>query len=884
MTGWLTRWRLALRIARRDALRAPGRTLLVLAMVGLPVLAVVAADVLYRTQDVTAAESLDQRLGAADARIEGELRTQIWADPVTGTPLLKEGRTADPPWTAAEVSAELPAGSRVIEAVAGPTVYRTDVGYARVVGLADDLTDPLRAGAVELVEGALPTADGEVAVGRAVAARGVSVGDILELSRENVPARVVGVVDSYVEIAPFVLVPPSGAALLEERRSTFYAAVPGGLDWPAVQELNRRGLVAVSREVAQDPPSAAEWAPPGMPGEWSAEGSSAGTAVLALVVATVVLEVVLLAGPAFAVGVRRQRRDLALLAASGGAPGDLRRIVLAAGAVLGGGAALLGAALGIGLARLAVPMVENRLAMTLGPFDVPWRDVAVTVAVGLVAGLGAALVPARQAARTDVVEALAGRRGQVRTSWRSPVLGLALVTAGMVLVVLGARGNEFGVAGGAVLLVVGMVAACPWLVGLLAPLARRLPVPARLAVRDATRNRARTAPAVAAVMATVAGVTALAIGSTSDSAQSRRDYVPQGPLGSARIYGPDLDAQGWTGIEAMLREEAPDRPIARISSVPFADSDQRSLGILSVGCAGSLLDCRWFPGDGADLMTSWPDTVVVDAGTVAALDRKRVPAAAVQALADGRVVVFGEGAVDERGQVTVAGARYDRGGNEELVGTVVLPAVEVPLPRADGSEPVLLPAVTIIPPALADRLPFEVQTTELVTGGPDAPVTPELQERIQQVLTALSASGGISVERGWQDELAAPRYILYALSAALVLVATLTATGLALADARPDFATLAAVGAAPRTRRLMAMGSAAVVGGAGALTGVLVGLAPGIAVSWPLTAESYGAPAEPVLVIPWMALAGVAVLVPLLAVLVTGIAVRSRLPMARRIA
>ena len=41
---------------------------------------------------------------------------------------------------------------------------------------------------------------------------------------------------------------------------------------------------------------------------------------------------------------------------------------------------------------------------------------------------------------------------------------------------------------------------------------------------------------------------------------------------------------------------------------------------------------------------------------------------------------------------------------------------------------------------------------------------------------------------------------------ALVLVATLTATGLALTDARPDFATLAAVGAAPRTRRLMAMG------------------------------------------------------------------------------
>jgi putative ABC transport system permease protein len=39
-----------------------------------------------------------------------------------------------------------------------------------------------------------------------------------------------------------------------------------------------------------------------------------------------------------------------------------------------------------------------------------------------------------------------------------------------------------------------------------------------------------------------------------------------------------------------------------------------------------------------------------------------------------------------------------------------------------------------------------------------------------------------------------------------------------------------------------------------------------------------------VLDIPWTLLAGVAVAVPLLAVAVTGLAVRSRLPMARRLA
>jgi putative ABC transport system permease protein len=80
----------------------------------------------------------------------------------------------------------------------------------------------------------------------------------------------------------------------------------------------------------------------------------------------------------------------------------------------------------------------------------------------------------------------------------------------------------------------------------------------------------------------------------------------------------------------------------------------------------------------------------------------------------------------------------------------------------------------------------------------------------------------------------------------------------------------------------MAMASAAVVGGGGALLGVLVGMAPGIAVAYPLTSTDFGNGARPLIDIPWLLLGGVAVLVPLLAVAVTGLAVRSRLPMVAR--
>jgi putative ABC transport system permease protein len=152
----------------------------------------------------------------------------------------------------------------------------------------------------------------------------------------------------------------------------------------------------------------------------------------------------------------------------------------------------------------------------------------------------------------------------------------------------------------------------------------------------------------------------------------------------------------------------------------------------------------------------------------------------------------------------------------------------------------------------------------------------------------LAGVGHRTIERAWTDRSAVARAVLFGLGAVLVLIAVFTATGLTLADARPDFATLATlavVGAAPGTRRRMAMGTAAVIGIGGALLGVLVGLAPGIAVAHPLTEVSYGAGSGgAVVVVPWTMLAGIALVVPLLAVALTGLAVRSRLPMTRRTA
>jgi putative ABC transport system permease protein len=846
---------------------------LVLLMVGLPVLLIVTGATLLRTADVSPEESLPGRLGAADALVQGVARESVYADPTTGEPLMLPGEPGEP-WSAAEVGALLPQGARVVERSTGSIGYRTGSGSATVDAYVDDLTDPVRDGAFAVVEGRVPEAAGEVAVSEAVAERGPGVGDEVGLTRDDVPATVVGVLRTESSEASYLLLPPAWAGLLEDARTEFLATVPGGLDWPAVQDLNARGLVVVSREVVADPPPAEAFAPPGSSG-----GDAAQTAVLALVAAALVLEVVLMAGPAFAVGLRRRRRDLALIAASGGTPADLRRSVLASGLLLGGGAALAGAVLGPVLAWAAVPVLEDRLDTTFGPFDLPVREALLAVGVGTLAGLAAAYVPARQAARTDVAVTLAGRRGQVRSSRRLPLLGLLLAAGGLVLTVLGARGTELAVAGGAVLLVVGVLLATSWLIGLLAPLARWLPVSGRLAVRDATRHRSRTAPAVAAILATVAGVTALAIGIASDSAQSQRDYVPRGPMGAALIS--PVDGTDWDAVRAALGRELPGRDVVALDGVSWSDPAAPLLRVTRSGCTGTVDDCGWYDDTGVPVSFTLTDVLVAEPGALAGLLPEELAPGVADALERGRVAVVGTGAVDAQGAVRLEAVRYDEAtGRGQSLGSADLPGAEVPL---TGDAMVVLPAQVFVPASLAGQLPAPVETLQLVVGGPGQPVTPAEQARLADALQAVGAVS-LYVERGWSDDSSIARLLLVLVGGTLVLVATLTATGLAVADARPDHATLAAIGAPPRTRRLVAMGSAAVIGGTGALLGVLAGLAPGIAVAYPLTSTNYGAGADPLVVVPWDLLAAVAVGVPLVAVVVTGLAVRSRLPMTTRLA
>jgi putative ABC transport system permease protein len=862
MTG-LRGWRPSLKMAWRDARRSRARSILVLVMIALPVLGVTAADVVMQTSEVSGAEALDRRLGAADARLEveaGVTDVQQGFDPDEASAWSGSNRAE--PATMADVEAALGREVRGIERRTGSVRFTTDSGRGHAEVTEIDLGDPMASGLFELTSGRLPRTVDEVLVNDDLAARGPGSGEELELAN-GITRTIVGTAESTsFRGHPLAFGPVRAFGLREQRpgRSQTWLIEAGAVSWPEVRELNGLGISVLSRAVLEDPPPESE-----LPAEirsW-AGGDDTIVAVAALVVAMALIEVVLLAGPAFAVGARRQSRNLALLAASGGTPRQARRLILASGIVLGGLGAALGVALGIGGAWAAMPLVQRFSNNFLGPFEVPWLHVLGIAAFGLVSAFLAAVVPAWIASRQDVVAVLAGRRGDRAPSRRSPILGVLVGGAGVAGAVHGARtpGGEFWIAGSAILAVLGMVLLIPVVVAGLARLSRRLPLNLRYAVRDAARHRTRTVPAVAAVAATVAGVVALGIANSSDEAQNRETYTAALPMGQASVTDYRRKAD-WESMRGVVESELPQARVREVSGLN-GDVEFRADGhpFLLDGY-GSPLGASVLVGEGA-LPMAVPDASDAEI------------AAAERMLARGGAVVLTSVSV-EADQVEAVGQR--RGPRDERPrrpNRVTVPATFIRV------ESEVAPVQAVVAPDALAGLGLTPRTVGLVVDG--AEISGEQRKDVSEALGKVSRQASFYVERGYQpgDEAVILLLVLGALGGVLMIGGTLTATFLALSDARPDLATLSAVGASPRRRRGVAASYALVVGMVGAVLGAAVGFVPGIAVTYPLTSDLGGG--GPFLDVPWLLIVSVVIVLPLFTALIVGLTARSRLPMVARL-
>lgn len=879
-------WRPALRLAWRDAWKAKGRSILVLVMITLPVLAITAAAVIQRTADVDSIDGLPRTLGSAEARIT----------PMGGRVM----QTPDPD----EASGQMTSGERPtladFDAVLGDReVITIAKGFAEVplgdrrlevIPTEVDLRNPLTEGMFALGSGDLPGTPGEVVINDAYAERGVEIGDTLDVLGEDVTVVGIGRDATYRDALSIIGPPGSfGLDFTGNGEGTEWLVGGDPLLWPDVLEINQEGGVVRSRAVLLDPPPVREQAE-----ELGYDTGYEGyLTVVALIVTMALLEVVLLAGPAFAVGARRQARTLALMAASGGTPRQARRVVLASGVVLGAVAALLGAVLGVLLGLALLPVVQTFSNQWFGPIEVNWPAVVVVAAFGLLSAFLAAVVPAWLASRQDVVAVLSGRRGDPPPSARTPVLGVVLLGIGIALSVFGVKGGEFAIALGAVVAVFGMIFIVPLVVGVIARLSGRLPLVMRYAARDAARHRTRTVPAIAAVAATVAGVVALGIANSSDEAQNRESYQPTLAMGAATVgvyadYNPNTSERTlppddvWDSIDAAISERLPDESVEvlRGQRPELPDGKDISFEVLSDESEPMYGSWGGAPSNAMTLVSDGPVPGILD---VDASQRTAITAA----LESGRAVVFTQSTV-EADEVTVRTYTYSMDSDDATRDSYTWPALFV-------ASPTQVPVQLLLPTALAEETGVAITPVGYYLG--DADISEADEKDLNETLGGIWEQASMYVERGYQapDEIFILLLVLFTLGGVLMLGGTLTATFLALSDARPDLATLSAVGAAPRSRRGVAASYALVVGFVGAILGALVGFIPGVAITYPLTSQNMGVCATnasgmfecetsgPFLDIPWSMILALVILLPLLTAAIVGLTARSRLPLAARL-
>jgi putative ABC transport system permease protein len=860
----VSRLRPPLRIAWRLARRSPGRTVLIGALVGIPVLGAAFADTMVRTQNLTPSVRATRELGTADAEITVTSYPRIeGSDGAGATVTGGSGPSRDP--RTVRLRELLPPGSRIVRAPRYVSAEFT-LTDRRVVTDAQELDteDPITAGLYAVREGRLPARAGEVGLTPGLAGRlGAAVGDTVRPDT-GAPVTVVGLVappscrrcDIAVGLPGWT--GPSAATTAED--SIGYL-----VDWPAltgteaalVASLAEHGIAVRLRDSILHPQRYRSLPP---------DRTAAGTALL--IIGIGLLEVLLLAGAAFAVGARRQVRDAALMVANGGRRSDVRRMVLAQGVVLGLLGSVAGAALGVALVPAGWHWLQDWTLEDFGGLVLSPRDLLLIIALQVLVSVLAAVIPAIGAGRVPVLAGLSGRYGRppvVRRRWQA-VAGVGLVAAGLAVaywsagrwradrlpqplgaVPTGGTLHAAGVLLGVVLATLGLALSATGLLGLLGRLAHRLPLSARLAVRDAARHRHRTAPAVAAVMVAVTGSVALAQVVAGYDAHDRTHYVANFPIGAALVSAPISTQQEQRTDPHLL-------PGAHAAAAQLPATGEHPLWLLA-GPRDRYLD--FTPGSPSHC-TSPIGGSYIGVSTATGLAELEVgPAQAARAraaLAAGQAVITTDCLI---------------GGSTLALKLNDTPLADLPAVVITGTQYWRLPTV-FVSDRTAARLGLRTHADAVLITTSRAPTKGE-EDKARGVV----GGAEVDVEHGYGRPFLPGLIALIGAAALVTLGGVAISVSLTAAEGRADLATLAAVGASPRRRRALAGWQAAVIAGLGVLLGGALGTVTGQLVLHSMP-DYPGTPA-------WPVLGAICVAVPLLGILVVTATTRSRLPMGRRL-
>ena len=271
----------------------------------------------------------------------------------------------------------------------------------------------------------------------------------------------------------------------------------------------------------------------------------------------------------FAIIVAQRTRELALFRALGASGGQVMLTVVVEALIVGMVASAVGVVVGIGIA-IALKGLLSSLGIDLPSSGtvIQFRTVIVSVLIGTIVTVVAALVPARRAARIAPIEALREAQDRPGRSLRFRLVSGAIVLA------LGVAPLAYGLFGrpGDALLFVGIGVALTFVgVAMLTPLIarpvaagiglpiRRTGVPGKLGRENSMRNPRRTAATASALMIGLGLVVFVAVFGASAKASTtvvlertlKADFILTSPTFSGFSTSAAEDVRAVPGVETV---------------------------------------------------------------------------------------------------------------------------------------------------------------------------------------------------------------------------------------------------------------------------------------------------------------------------------------------
>jgi putative ABC transport system permease protein len=520
--------------------------------------------------------------------------------------------------------------------------------------------------------------------------------------------------------------------------------------------------------------------------------------VIVIIANTLVLALVgLIAAAGFVVIAQRRQRQLGLLAAIGGSPRDLRLVMVANGLLVGVVAASLGTVGGLIGWQLARPATEEAGGRRLGALELPWSLVAITAVLAVVVATLAAWWPALHVSRLPIMASLSGRPARPRPVHRSVLLALAVMAAGVVLVVLGipddGDANGIVLSLGLVAVVIGVVLIAPAAVRMLGAAARRMPFAPRLALRDLSRYQSRSAASLASITLGLGiAVSIVAVAAANVAPESEGNLGPNQLLVEPVDLRTTLDGED-TAVEAQQFDAQAATVIATLGDDATAVPLDVAVNVAADGAEPRPVTLgEPVPGERAVEVIAWPYVATPEVLAHFGID----PAT-----------------IDPEVDVLIGEDRDVR---------LVDPAVPL---DPDAPEPVLqvvdLPEYSAGPYALVTEAAIDRHGWEQVRVAWFAESPQRITSDDRDAARTAAEGAGLSITtRDDQDDLSAIRRWSTVGGVGLALAIVAMAVGMMRGEAARDVRTLTATGATSRTRRALTASTAGALATLGAVLGV----------------------------------------------------------------